>query len=295
MQGICDYAKTKGVGIRVWVHWAALYPRIDSAFTLFEKWGIRGMMVDFINRDDQEMINIEERILQKAAEHHLEIQFHGVSKPTGLSRTYPNESTREGTLNYENNKWGDLITPDDDIQIPFTRLLAGPTDYHLGGFRAMPASAFKVQFTRPHMLGTRCHMLAMYVVLENHLSMVCDDPEAYEGQDGFEFIKEVPTVWDETKVIDADPGQWIAIARRRGDRWYIGAINNSRARKVKLPLRFLSQGKFQAEIFSDAKDVTVNPDHLLKDRRSVTAADDLDIDLASGGGLAVILKNVSDH
>ncbi|MEO6328705.1 MAG: glycoside hydrolase family 97 catalytic domain-containing protein, partial [Ginsengibacter sp.] len=195
IQALSDYAKSKGVRLRFWVHWQALYPKLDSAFALYEKWGIEGMMVDFMDRDDQEMVKIQEEILQKAAAHHLEIQFHGSYKPTGLSRTYPNESTREGTLNYENDKWGNLITPDDDINIPFTRGLAGCTDYHLGGFRAMPKDNFKVQTLRPHVLGTRCHMLAMYVVLENHMAMVCDEPEAYEGQDGFDFLREVPTVW----------------------------------------------------------------------------------------------------
>ncbi|MEP6681936.1 MAG: glycoside hydrolase family 97 catalytic domain-containing protein, partial [Parafilimonas sp.] len=221
IQALSDYAKSKGVRLRFWVHWQALYPKIDSAFALFEKWGIEGMMVDFMDRDDQEMVKIQEEILQKAAAHHLEIEFHGAYKPTGLSRTYPNESTREGTLNYENDKWGNLITPQDDINVVFTRLLAGPTDYHLGGFRAMPESNFKVQVTRPHVLGTRCHMLAMYVVLENHMSMVCDEPQAYEGQPGFDFIKEVPTVWDETVVPNAEEGEWVSIARRKGTSWYI--------------------------------------------------------------------------
>lgn len=140
MQQICDYAKEKGVGIRVWVHWKALYPKLDTTFTLFEKWGIKGMMVDFMDRDDQEMINIKEEILIKAAKHKLHIQFHGTEKPTGLSRTYPNEFTREGTLNYEVNKWTKRVTPDHDLNIVFTRMLAGPTDYHLGGFRAVPDS-----------------------------------------------------------------------------------------------------------------------------------------------------------
>jgi alpha-glucosidase len=293
MQQICDYAKSKGVGIRVWVHWAALYPRLDSAFSLFQKWGIRGMMVDFMNRDDQEMINIQEKILQKAAEHQLEIQFHGVSKPTGLSRTYPNESTREGTLNYENDKWGNLITPDDDINIPFTRLLAGPTDYHLGGFRAMPASRFKVQFSRPHVLGTRCHMLAMYVILENHLSMVCDEPEAYEGQDGFDFIKEIPTVWDETKVIGAQTGQWISIARRKGEDWYIGTITNGTARSLTLPLGFLPPGNYRAEIYADAADATENPNHLNREERQLNPSDKISINLAGGGGQVIRLQKIN--
>jgi len=289
IQQICDYAKSKGVGIRFWVHWKALYPKIDSAFTLFEKWGIKGMMVDFMDRDDQEMVRIQERILSKAAEHHLEIQFHGAFKPTGLSRTYPNESTREGTLNYENNKGGNLITPDDDINIPFTRLLAGPTDYHLGGFRAMPASKFHVLYTRPHMLGTRCHMLAMYVILENHLSMVCDYPEAYEGQPGFDFLKEVPTVWDETKVIGAQAGEWIAIARRKGNDWYLGSITNGQERTVTLLMDFLPGGLYHASIYSDASDSFENPNHLSLVKRDITANDRLKIHFTGGGGQVVKL------
>ncbi|MDB5279641.1 MAG: glycoside hydrolase [Ferruginibacter sp.] len=293
IQALCDYAKTKGVGIRFWVHWQALYPKLDTAFALFQKWGITGMMVDFLDRDDQEMVNIQEEILQKAAAHHLEIQFHGAFKPTGLSRTYPNESTREGTLNYENDKWGNLITPDDDIEIPFTRLLAGPTDYHLGGFRAMPSTNFKTQVTRPHVLGTRCHMLAMYVILENHLSMVCDYPEAYEGADGFDFIRDVPTVWDSTVVPGAATGQWVAIARRKGTDWYIGTITNSTSRTITIPLNFLAAGKYNATIYKDGPNAVNNPNFLIIENKFVTASDKLEFNLPSGGG-AVIKLNINN-
>lgn len=293
MQQVCDYAKQKGVGIRVWVHWAALYPKLDSAFTLYEKWGIKGMMVDFMDRDDQQMVNIQTEILQKAAVHHLHIQFHGAYKPTGLSRTYPNEVTREGTLNYEADKWNpDGVSPDHDIDIPFTRLLAGSTDYHLGGFRAVPKEKFKAQYTRPLVLGTRCHMLAMYVVLENYLQMVCDYPAAYEGEPGFEFIKEIPTTWDEIKVPDAKPGEFITIARRKNNDWYIGAITNHSARTITLNLKFLSAGKYLAEIYTDAKDVNVNPDHLLKQTKEVANKDILTLQIASGGGAVVRLKKL---
>ena len=281
---ICDYAKTKGVGVRFWVHWQALYPKLDTAFTLFEQWGIKGMMVDFLDRDDQEMVKIQEEILQKAAIHHLEIQFHGAYKPTGLSRTYPNESTREGTLNYENDKWGNLITPDDDINIPFTRGLAGCTDYHLGGFDAMPEATFQVRATRPHVLATRCHMLAMYVILENHVSMVCDYPQAYEGQAGFDFLKEVPTIWDQTVVPGAEIGQWVSIARRKGNDWYIGVINNSKAKTVTIPLDFLSQGTYHSEIYKEGPDAVNNPNNLIKEMKDLTSSDKLTIDLPSGGG-----------
>lgn len=291
MKEICDYAKQKGVGVRVWVHWAALYPKLDSAFAIFEKWGLQGMMVDFMDRDDQQMVNIQTEILQKAAAHHLHIQFHGAYKPTGLSRTYPNEFTREGTLNYEADKWNsEGVSPDHDIDIPFTRMLAGSTDYHLGGFRAVSKDKFKTQYTRPLVLGTRCHMLAMYVVLENCLQMVCDYPAAYEGEPGFEFIKEMPTTWDEIKVPDAKAGEFITIARRKNNDWYIGTITNHNARTLQLALNFLPAGNYMAEIYSDAKDVNVSPNHLLKQTKEVTNKGVISLDIASGGGAVLHIR-----
>lgn len=284
MQKICDYAKSKGVDIRVWVHWQPLYAKLDAAFTQFEKWGIKGMMVDFLDRDDQEMVKIQEEILQKAAEHHLHIQFHGAYKPTGMNRTYPNELTREGTLNYENNKWGKPMSPDHDINMPFTRLLAGPTDYHLGGFRAVPEKDFKVQLTRPLMIGTRCHMLAMYVVLESYLGMVCDYPQAYAGQPGFEFVRDVPVVWDETRVPAAEVSNFVTLARRKRTDWYVGTINNSKARTIELKLDFLSPGEYRADVYNDAADVAQNPNHLTKESRTLRKGETLKVNLAAGGG-----------
>lgn len=291
MQQICDYAKQKGVGIHVWVHWKALYPQLEAAFTQFEKWGIKGMMVDFMDRDDQEMVNIQEEILSRAAAHKLFVQFHGSFKPTGLSRTYPNEFTREGTFNYENNKWRDSgISPEHDLNIAFTRLLAGASDYHLGGFRAVKPDQFKTQYTRPMMIGTRCHMLAMYVVMESYLHMVADHPQAYEGQPGFEFLQKVPTNWDETKVLDAAIGESLTIARRKGNTWYVGTINNSLAKTVKITMDFLDEGGFQAQIFSDAPDAGENPNHLTKKELDVKKGDFLETNLAPGGGQVVIIS-----
>ncbi len=285
MKEICDYAHSKGVDVRVWVHFYALYPKLDTAFSQFEKWGLSGMMVDFMDRDDQEMVNMQEEILEKAAKHHLHIQFHGAYKPTGLSRTYPNELTREGTRNYEVDKWDNQgISPDHDITMPFTRGLAGATDYHLGGFRAVPQNKFRAQYTRPLMLGTRCHMLAMYVVLESNLGMVCDYPEAYEGQDGFEFIKEVPTTWDETKVLDAKVNEYITIARRKGNDWYIGTLTNHQARDIQVPLSFLQNGNYTAEIYTDGNDTDTQPNHLQKGVKEITRKDVISLHVASGGG-----------
>ncbi|NIJ54427.1 glycoside hydrolase family 97 protein [Dyadobacter arcticus] len=285
MQQVCDYAKQKGVGIHVWINWKALYPQLEAAFTQFEKWGIKGMMVDFMDRDDQEMVKIQEEILSSAAAHKLFIQFHGSFKPTGLSRTYPNEFTREGTYNYENNKWlAAGISPEHDLDIGFTRLLAGASDYHLGGFRAVRPDLFKTHYVRPMMIGTRCHMLAMYVVMESYLHMAADYPEAYEGQPGFDFLQKVPTTWDETRVLDAALGEVLTIARRKGKDWYIGTINNSTTRTIKVNMDFLGEGNFQAELYSDAPDPDTDPNHLTKKIKDITGKDVLEVKLASGGG-----------
>ena len=290
MQQICDYGKQKGVGIRVWVHWQALYPRLEAAFTQFEKWGISGLMVDFMDRDDQEMVNMQEEILRRAAAHKLHIQFHGAYKPTGMHRTWPNEFTREGAMNYEYDKWSDLMTPDHDINIPFTRMLAGSTDYHLGGFRAVPKSKFKIQYSRPLVMATRAHMLAMYVVLENYLGMVCDYPDAYIGQPGFDFIQQVPTTWDETKVMDAKVGEWICIARRKGEQWFIGSITNSTSREINLHLDFLTSGESEATIYADATDTNENPNHLKISTIPVKQGDIIKLKLESGGGGAIVIR-----
>jgi len=287
MKQVCDYAKSKGVKIHLWTNWIPLYEKIDEAFALFEEWGVVGMMIDFMDRDDQEMIRIQEEFLAKAAKHKLFVQFHGSCKPTGLHRTYPNEFTREGTLNYENYKGGMVTVADHDISIPFTRGLAGAADYHLGGFRALPKSKFKVQDRNPYVTSTRCHMLAMYVVLESYLGMICDTPESYEGQPGFEFLQTVPTVWDKTVVPNAAVNEYVTIARKKDKDWYVGTINNSTPRTVELPLDFLDKGTYSVTIFADAPDSEINPNKLVKTTRLVTSKDIITLILAEDGGAAL--------
>jgi alpha-glucosidase len=287
MKQLCDSARKRGVGIRVWIHFYALYPKLDQTFDQLEKWGVQGLMCDFMDRDDQQMVQMQNEILEKAAQHHLHIQFHGAYKPTGTARTYPNEFTREGTLNYENDKWNDVVTPNADLNIVFTRLLAGSTDYHLGGFRAANAKTFKVHYTRPMVLGTRCHMLGMYVVLENEQGMVCDYPDAYIGQPGFEFLQQVPLTWDETKVLNAKVSEYITVARRKGNDWYIGSLSNNIAHDISTSLSFLPEGNYTAEIYSDAPDADNDPNHLTKVVKPVTNKDIIDTKLAAGGGQVI--------
>ncbi len=290
MKEVCDYARSKGVGVRVWVHFYALYPKLDSAFAQFERWGLSGMMIDFMDRDDQEMVLMQEEMLQKAAAHHLHVQFHGAYKPTGLQRTYPNEFTREGTLNYEVNKWAKRITPSHDLNIAFARVIAGSTDYHLGGFRAVTDSAFHVQYTKPLMRGTRAHMLAMYVVLENYLGMVCDFPAAYEGQQGFEFIQQVPTTWDQTRVLNADLHHYLFVARRKGTDWFVGGINNEEPREISVAMDFLGEGNYEVTIFADGQNIGKDPNQVTKITRTVTNKDSIGVKLGWGGGVAMEIR-----
>ena len=285
MQEICDYAKSQGVRIHLWTNWKPLYAKIDEAFAQFEKWGIAGMMIDFMDRDDQEMIRIQEEFLAKAAKHHLFVQFHGACKPSGLNRTYPNEFTREGTLNYEHCKWDKDTDADHDIHMPFTRLLAGATDYHLGGFRSLPRDKFKNQERNPYVMSTRCHMLAMYVVLESYLGMICDTPEAYEGQPGFEFLKAVPTTWDQTVVPNASVNEYVTIARKKGEDWFVGTINNSQARSIDVDLKFLDKDKkYKITIYKDAEDTNIDSNKLVKEVEEITYRDKITLPLASDGG-----------
>lgn len=291
MERLAEYSRQKGVGLRVWVNWKSLSRKIEEAFAQYEKWNIKGLMVDFMDRDDQEMVRFVEEVLQKAAKYHLHIQFHGAYKPTGLSRKYPNELTKEGVLNLEVSKWNGDVEPEHNVMVAFTRMLAGPLDYHAGGFRSVTREAFiPGKMVAPNVLGTRCHHLAMPVVYESYLQMICDYPEAYKNQPGFEFLCQVPTSWDETKVLNAQIGDYITIARRKGKDWYVGTMNDWTPRVLTLKLDFLPKGTFWADIFSDADDSGTAPNHITRKTIAVSQTDTLTIKLAEGGGQAIWIR-----
>ena len=281
------YAKEKHVQLFVWTHWKNVDRQADEAFPLFAKWGVAGVKIDFMNRDDQEMVRWYHKILKKAAAQHLMVFFHGAYKPTGTQRTYPHLITQEGVLGNEQNKVNARITPEHTVTLPFTRMLVGPMDFTPGGFRNATAAQFRPVYKRPLVMGTRCCQLAMFVVYESPLMMVCDDPAAYRDQPGFAFIREVPTSWDSTKVIDAKIADYIVIARKNGDDWYLGAMTDWTARYITVPLAFLGPGEYQAEIFQDGADADTNPTAVAVARKTVTAKDSLLARLAKGGGLAV--------
>jgi alpha-glucosidase len=286
---IIAYGKAKGVKVLLWVEWRALDAHMDEAMALYEKWGAAGIKVDYMNRDDQEMVNYYEKVVRKAAEHHLTVDFHGAYKGTGLRRTYPNLLTREGVMGMEYNKWSERVTPEHDVTIPFTRMLAGPMDFTPGAMRNAARGKFKALDIAPMSQGTRAHQLAMYVVYESPLVMVSDYPEAYAGQPGLEFIEKVPVVWDETKVIGGEPATFVAVARRSGDSWYVGAMTNWDARDFEVPLSFLGAGDYEAKVFADGPIAETDGTSLTVSAKRVGAGDKLALHLAPGGGAAVIL------
>jgi alpha-glucosidase len=292
---ILAYAKEKGVGIRLWVHWKPLVARLEEAFSQYEAWGVRGLMVDFLDRDDQEIVNVCQRILESAARHKLHIQFHGSYKPSGEQRTFPNLFNREGVLNLEYLKWSDRPAPPHNVGMAYTRLLAGPMDYHLGGFRSISRAKFKPRNENPFVLGTRCHHLAMYVVYENPMPMVCDTPSTYEGPTGrgaagFDFLAEVPTTWDETRFVQGEAGEYIVMARRKGNAWYLGGMTDWTIRKLEVPLGFLGPGDYQARLYVDGSMDEDQPNAIEEKQRGVRAGEKLPVALAPGGGFVAAIR-----
>jgi alpha-glucosidase len=198
---------------------------------------------------------------------------------------------REGVLNLEYLKWSDLCTPQHSVNVAYTRALAGPVDYHLGGFRSVSRAEFKPQDRAPVVMGTRCHNLALYVVYENPMPMVADAPSAYEGQQGFDFLANVPTTWDETRFVAGEPGEFFVVARRKGDAWYLGGITNWTPREIDVPLTFLGDGKHAVTLYTDASLNDSEPNALSVRQESATSKSALRVSMASGGGFVAVLEH----
>lgn len=293
MPELLRYAKQKNVRIWLWSHWTSVDKYMDQAFPLFEKWGVVGVKIDFMQRDDQQMVAWYRHVVDLAAQHHLMIDFHGAFKPDGLRRTYPNLVTREGVMGKEYLKWSARTSPVHNTTLPFTRMLAGPLDYTPGAFGNANRETFVPRQVQPMDLGTRAHELALYVVLESPLQMVSDYPGHYAGQHDFDFIKQVPATWDEVRVISGRPMENVTIARRSGKDWYIGSITNWDARSVRVPLDFLGDGKYTAEIYADAPDAATNPTHTSFTTQPVDKSTVLDVNMVSGGGNAIWIHPAS--
>ncbi len=291
MPELLRFAKERNVRLFDWLHSSDVdmklkIGKLDEAFALYEKWGLAGVKIDFMNRDDQEMVNWYHTVIKLAAMHHLMVDFHGAYKPTGTQRAYPNQITREGVMGEEYDKFSTGVTPEHDCTLPFTRMLAGPMDYTPGGFLNRSKDRWK-RTSPTEVMGTRCHELAKFVIFDSPLTVLCDDPEHYYNQPGLEFLRVVPTVWDDTKIVDGSVGEFILSARLSGRDWFLGGITNWSARTVKIPLTFLGKGSYAAHIFSDAADAGENAEHLTESTRTVTSSELLTVSMASGGGIAV--------
>lgn len=289
---LIEYGKSKDVEIILWVLWKPLDENTDEILKLYSTWGAKGIKVDFMQRNDQYMVNSYEEIAKIAADYKLLVNFHGAFKPAGIERVWPNVVNYEGVKGNENNKWSTDITPEHNVTIPFIRMAAGPMDFTPGSMLNTNQKNFKIRFERPMSMGTRCHQLAMYVVYEAPLQMLCESPSIYyKEQASVDFISQVPTVWDETRVLKAAVSDYILIARRNGDNWYIGGMSDWDSRDLELDFSFLTDGKkYKMTMFQDG----VNADRIAIDFKQTKLIVDntyyKTIHLAKGGGLAVMLE-----
>ena len=281
------YAAAKKVKIWIWLGYGDTAKQMQEAFPLYEKWGVAGLKIDFVERDDQEGMAWYYAVAELAAKHHLMLDFHGCTKPTGMHRTWPNVLGYEAVLGMEQSKAGSRDNPDHHVMLPFTRMLGGLMDYTPGGFSNSTKEEFEARMRNPMVMGTRAHTLAMYAVYEAPIQMVSDHPGAYKDQPAFEFIRTVPSTWDETRVLNGMPGEFITIARRRGEEWYLGSMTNWNSRQLDLSLSFLGPGPYRAEIYADADDADRLPKNVSIVKRSVDRTGRLKAQLAPGGGYAV--------
>ncbi len=279
------YAEKKNVGIILWVIWKTLHDQLAPALDQFADWGIKGIKVDFMQRDDQWMVNYYWDIAREAAQRKLLVDFHGAHKPAGLYRAYPNVMTGEGVRGLENTKWSADITPGHCVTLPFTRMVAGPMDFTPGAMLNLPQSSFKPMFATPASIGTRCQQLAMYVVYESPLQMLCDSPTLYLREpECMEFLGRVPTVWERTLALDGKVSEYVLVARKSGSAWYIGAMTNESGRTLSVDLTFLEKGTFTADIWQDGPNAHRHGNDFRYSAVTVTRDTRLEIPLAPGGG-----------
>jgi alpha-glucosidase len=293
------YAQERNVRVWLWFHFNDF---IDSAvykrdFPMYAQWGIAGLKIDFIDRDDQWAVKWYEDVARTAAENRLLIDFHGAFKPAGLERTWPNQLTREGIQGNEYNKWSARETPEDKATLPFTRVLAGGADYTPGGFINRQPSQFQIVQHDTEVQGTRASELAMFILIQSPFIVACDAPDHYKDKDGnylpgMDFLKGLPTVWEESRGLDGEVGKYVVEARRNGKKWYLAAITDRESRQLPVPLKFLGKGRWKATLWEDAPDSGQNAEHLVKEEKTVRTAETLQLKLAPSGGAVAIFSPV---
>jgi alpha-glucosidase len=291
MEELTGYAKEKNVGVILWVVWKTLDDQLIPALDQYQKWGIKGIKVDFMQRSDEILINYYHRVSRETAKRHMLVDFHGDQKPATMTRTWPNLISTEGVRGLEWSKWSAEAEPEHNVTLPFTRMFLGPMDYTPGAMLNATKASFAPILHRPMSLGTRCHQLAMYVVYESPLQMLADSPSNYLREpEAMEFLAAVPTEWDESKALDGKIAEYAAVARRNGSDWYVGAMNNWTARELEIDFSFLPAGQFEMTAYQDGE----NADRFGSDyklvKMPVTRTTKLKIKLAPGGGWAALIQ-----
>jgi alpha-glucosidase len=293
MPEIIKYAAAKNVKILVWLYSSDVNRNsaFRKAFPIYRQWGIAGIKIDFMDRDDQYMVNWYLDIIKCAAENKLLVDFHGAYKPDGIIRTWPNMITREGVMGNEYYKFSDKMSPEHNVKLAFTRMLAGQMDYTPGAFLNVTRADFRQQV--PALVwNTRAAELSKFVIYESPLTVVCDHPDNIKGKPGADFLKLVPTTWDDTRFAGGYPGQYIAMARRNGEQWYFGAMNNSEARDISFETTYLSPGKWEIEVWADTKNSGKLPAEVKKTVLKINAGDKVKVSMAPNGGWVGIARKV---
>jgi alpha-glucosidase len=290
---LVGYAKSKNVRLLIWAHSLDIETfGLEKAMTFFADQGFAGVKIDFLNSQSQETVQWVERLLAEAARRHLLIDLHGMYAPTGLARTYPNFITQEGVLGNEYNKLGgNRCTPLHTITLPFTRALLGPMDFTPGGFLNRWPKDFKVA-SPAQVMGTRSRQLAMTVIYPSPLQVMCDSPSNYRGQPGIEFLRGLPTAWDDTTVVFAEVAKCLCIARRSGDKWYVAAMNGDDALTRDLPLNFIGSGQWTMTSVADGTVPGVSAETVVESEQTVDASTSIKLTLAPAGGYVAVLKPV---
>lgn len=290
LKKLVAYAESKNVGLILWAGYFAFERDLERVCKHYSEIGIKGFKIDFMDRDDQPMVDFHYKAAETAAKYKMLVDFHGSYKPTGLNRTYPNVINYEGVHGQEQQKWSDINTDQVtyDVTMPFIRMVAGPVDYTQGAMRNGNKKTFRAINNEPMSQGTRCRQLAEYVIFESPLNMLCDSPNNYEREmECTEFITGIPTVWDNTVALDGEIGKYISIARCKDNMWYVGALTNWDARKLTLDLSFLGEGDWQAEIFKDGVNANRIASDYKKEIISIPANKKVNISMAQGGGYAM--------
>ena len=287
MEELVSYAKQKKVGLILWASWKTLDDQLIPALDQFDKWGIKGIKVDFMQRSDQIMINYFDKVCREAAKRHMLVDFHGDQKPAVMTRTWPNLINTEGVRGMEWSKWSWESEPAHNISLPFTRMFLGPLDFTPGAMRNATRQTFAPIGSQPMAMGTRCQQLAMYVVYEAPLQMLSDTPSNYLREpEAMEFLAAVPTVWDETRVLDAKMSQYVLLARRNGSDWYVGAMTDWTPRDLEIDFSFLPDGNFTLDSYEDGVNADRNASDYRKTTKQINRTTKMKIHLAPGGGFA---------